>query len=96
MHLEAAAAAEMRRGGRSMQQRGSRTTKRSPGSYGARTRRQAVRVHSSPPGAGLGRLRDDVAAVETGNRRRWRLVFPAAHGQAKAARVGNPRGRRAA
>jgi hypothetical protein len=68
-HLEAAAAAEMRQGGRSTRQRGSRTPARSPGSYGVRTRRQAARARSSPPGAGLGRLRDDVAAAETGNRR---------------------------
>jgi hypothetical protein len=75
----AAAAAERRRGGRSARRRGSRSPARLPGQRGARARQQTARAGCSPPGAGLGRLRDDETAVEAGKqRRRQDARFPAA------------------
>jgi hypothetical protein len=55
----AAAVAERRRGGRSARQRGSRSPARPPGHWGAGAQARTMRLGCSPPGAGLGWLRND-------------------------------------
>jgi hypothetical protein len=55
----AAAVAERRQGGRSARQRGSRSPARPPGHWGAGAQPRTMRLGCSPPGAGLGWLRND-------------------------------------
>jgi hypothetical protein len=93
----AAAVAEKRRGGRSARRRGLRSPARPPGHWGARAQQRTMRLGCSPPGAGLGRLRNDGAAAEARNQRRrrgTRVPASAALGglaaRARGSRVGRP------
>jgi hypothetical protein len=95
-HPRAAVSVETRRCGRASRRRNTGTPATAPRRLGARGRRRATRVHSSPPGAALGQLhgRDAAATAEIdgGGGGELELGFRRRSGLAAKARVEDPRG----
>jgi hypothetical protein len=94
-HPRAVVAVETRRCGRASRRRNTGTPATAPRQRGARGRRRATRVHSSPPGVALGQLHDSDAAATAeidGGGGELELGFRRHLGLAAKARVEDPRG----